>query len=126
MIWVHLMTMLGGGLLTFNFDAPVLLGILGFLDFDDRDRGEGYIRAYTNADDTEAAITFRMSQDGTLLNPEHPGNNSMWEFDFGDLEYSRLEVEYPGSGALSYLEYTHQVAPNGSAYWLEDPESMWW
>lgn len=115
-----------GGILTLSFDVPVLLGALGFLDFDDRDRGEGYIRAYLNADDTDAAITFNMSQDGTLLNPNYVSNNSIREFDFSNVEYSRLEIEYPGSGAVSYLEYTHRVAPNGSANWLDDPESMNW
>ncbi|MDA0269380.1 MAG: hypothetical protein O3A14_21090 [Cyanobacteria bacterium] len=37
-----------GGIITFLFDQAVSLNSFGFLDFDDKDRGEGYIRAYSS------------------------------------------------------------------------------
>ena len=116
-----------GGLITFNFEQAVSIESFGFLDFDDRDRGEGYIRAYTEADDADAAITFNLSDISFLVNPEYQGDNSVREFDaFGDSTFRRLEVEYPGSGAITHLNFVPEVAPGGSQNWAEDPESAWW
>ncbi|NJN21028.1 MAG: hypothetical protein HC812_07355 [Leptolyngbya sp. RL_3_1] len=115
-----------GGLITFWFDQAVSIGSFGFLDFDDRDRGEGYIYAYTGADDTEAAVTFNLSDLSYLVNMDFTGDNSLREFDgFGEATYSRLEVKYPGSGAITHLQYTQEVAPGGSD-WSGDPETRFW
>ncbi|MGD1905755.1 MAG: hypothetical protein ACFB0C_07150 [Leptolyngbyaceae cyanobacterium] len=115
-----------GGIITFLFDEAVTLDSFGFLDFDDDDRGEGYIRAYTGADDTDAAVMFNLSDLSYLVNLDFDGDNSLREFDgFGDDTFSRLEVEYPGSGAVTHLEFTQEVAPGGSD-WSGDPETRFW
>lgn len=95
------------------------------LDFDDRD--EGYIRAYTEADDVDAAIIFNLSNIDFLVNSDHPGDNSLREFNaFDDSAFRRLEVEYPGSGAITHLKFVPEVAPGGSKNWAGNPESVWW
>jgi hypothetical protein len=115
-----------GGIITFLFDQAVSLDSFGFLDFDDKDRGEGYIYAYTGTDDTEAAVTFNLSDLSYLVDMDFQGDNSLREFDgFGDATYSRLEVQYPGSGAITHLQYTQEVAPGGSD-WSGDPETRFW
>jgi hypothetical protein len=120
-----------GGTISFNFAKAVSLFSFGFLDFDDKDRGEGYLRVYTGKDDTEAAITFNLSDTSYLVNPDYEGDNSLRIFQgFGDSLFHRIEVEYPGSGAVTQLEFQvapeTTVAPGGSANWLEDPESRYW
>lgn len=94
-----------GGTITFSFTDAVSLNQLAILDFDDQDRGEGYIRAFTV---DGLAGEYKMSE-GNLLNPAYPGNNSIREYDFSGLapeSITSLEVVFPGSGAVSYLAFT--------------------
>ncbi|NER38710.1 MAG: PEP-CTERM sorting domain-containing protein [Oscillatoria sp. SIO1A7] len=93
----------GGGTIIFSFTEAVSLDKLAILDLDEP--RQGYIRAF-NADGL--AQEYRMSE-GTLVNPAHPGNNSLREYDFSGLDpesITSLEVAFPGSGAVSYLEFT--------------------
>ncbi|MDA0673159.1 MAG: hypothetical protein O3C67_05565 [Cyanobacteria bacterium] len=114
-----------GGIITFTFAQAVSLVSLGILDFDDRDRGEGFIRAYTSADDLTAALTFNLS-DIAPMNRDFPGNNSLRKLDaFGGGLFQKLVVEYPGSGAITHLEF-QPVAPGGSYTWLEEKDSHRW
>ena len=107
-----------GGLITFTFDKAVSIDTVGILDFDELkdSRGEGYIRAFT--DDTNF-IELAMSSDGTLLNEGFPGDNSLREYDFGLTGVTKLEVDFSGSGAVAYLDFTSiETNPN------EDPEEV--
>ena len=111
-----------GGTITFHFEQAIKDLKLGFLDFDDRDRGEGFIRFYTGIDDTEAAMTFNLSSVEALVNPGFTGDNSLRIFASLDMAIQRLEVEYPGSGAITHLEYS-QIAPGGSRNWGDSKDS---
>ncbi|MEM6436699.1 MAG: hypothetical protein AAF773_23030 [Cyanobacteria bacterium P01_D01_bin.115] len=79
-----------GGTITFHFEQAIKDLKLGFLDFDDRDRGEGFIRFYAGADDTEAAMTFNLSSVEALVNPGFTGDNSLRIFASLDMAIQRL------------------------------------
>ena len=109
-----------GGLITFTFDEEVLIDTIGILDFDDRDRGEGFIRAFT--DDTNF-IELTMSSDGTLLNPPFQGNNSLREYSFGPTLVTKLEVDFPGSGAVAYLDFIDSDSGGNDDVEVPEPAS---
>lgn len=91
-----------GGTINFEFARGITLEKLAILDFDDSDRGEGYLRAFT-ADGL--AQEYKMSE-GTLINPDFDGDNSLREYDFSALPTDAivlLEILFPGSGAISSL-----------------------
>ncbi|MGF1459844.1 MAG: hypothetical protein ACFBSG_12560 [Leptolyngbyaceae cyanobacterium] len=112
-----------GGLITFNFMHAVTDVSLGFLDFDERTKG--YLRFFAGADDTEAALKFDLSDVSALVNPDIDGDNSMRIFQGLNMSFQKIEVEYPGSGAITHLEFT-KVAPGGSEYWSATPEAYLW
>lgn len=114
-----------GGRITFTFRRAVEVLSLGMLDFDDQDRGEGFVRAYTNAEDTTAALALKLS-DIVPTNEKFLGDNSLRKLDgFGSAMFQKLVVEYPGSGAITHLEF-QEVAPGGSRNWLEQEDSHRW
>ena len=114
-----------GGSITFTFRRAVEVLSLGMLDFDDQDRGEGFVRAYTNLEDTTAALTLKLS-DIAPTNEKFLGDNSLRKLDgFGNAMFQKLVVEYPGSGAITHLEF-QEVAPGGSRNWLEQEDSHRW
>jgi hypothetical protein len=114
-----------GGSITFTFRRAVEVLSLGMLDFDDQDRGEGFVRAYTNAEDTTAALTLKLSEIAPT-NEKFLGDNSLRKLDgFGSAMFQKLVVEYPGSGAITHLEF-QEVAPGGSRNWLEEKDSHRW
>ncbi|MEM1309945.1 MAG: hypothetical protein AAGF98_10755 [Cyanobacteria bacterium P01_H01_bin.153] len=113
-----------GGKMIFDFVNAVTDITLGFLDFDDRDRGEGYIKLFTDADD-ENPVIFNLS-DIPILNAQFQGDNSMRIIQGGEIAFKRMEVEYPGSGAITHLCYVPEVAPGGSKNWADSPESCRW
>ena len=94
-----------GGTINFGFARGITLEKLAILDFDDGDRGEGYVRAFT-ADGLEQE--YKMSE-GTLINEELDGDNSLREYDFSALPadaITLLEIIFPGSGAISSVAFS--------------------
>ncbi|MEM9116741.1 MAG: hypothetical protein AAF827_16640 [Cyanobacteria bacterium P01_D01_bin.6] len=113
-----------GGKITFTFKEAVQTISLGFLDFDDQDRGEGFIRFYEEEDDNNAAFTFKLSE-VTAINGLQ-GDNSIRVFQEMGEAFTKLEVEYPGSGAITHLCFDAEVAPGGSENWGDVPEACGW
>lgn len=94
-----------GGTINFGFARGITLEKLAILDFDDSDRGEGYIKAFT-ADGL--AQEYKMSE-GTLINTEFHGDNSLREYDFSALPadaITLLKIVFPGSGAISSVAFS--------------------
>jgi hypothetical protein len=116
-----------GGTITFKFQQAIQYISLGFLDFDERGKGE--FRFYRDEDDTEAALKLNI-KDVQAINPAFTGDNSVRLFEnvFEGVEvgFERLEIEYPGSGAITHLCFSPEVAPGGSQNWADEAESCRW
>lgn len=117
-----------GGTVSFDFsnnpdsnvyEDLVQLNTIALLDLDDKASGFPTLTAYyLNDDGQEAMKTLTLSDyekgnEGVTLVSDNPGDNSMWEFDFGGLNnVMRLDVSLPSSGAVAYLEYEqYEQAP---------------
>ncbi|MGF1494272.1 MAG: hypothetical protein ACFBSC_17860 [Microcoleaceae cyanobacterium] len=108
----------------------VTLGKIALLDLDDSDRGNVWIKAFTSSGDEVVKRLFETNSngslkkqngdyviaDGVMINDtsvydfnDAKGDNSLWEFDFGGLEnVVKLDVVFPGSGAIAYVEYEQE------------------
>ena len=109
-----------GGIISFNFAELVDLNSISLLDVDDfGDRGE-YIEfeAYDAAGNqigntaqfNEAAVADP-NQVTNLSSTELTGNNSLYEFALSYNNVARLDVMYPGSGAIAGVKWS---TSNGS------------
>lgn len=116
-----------GGTITFKFDQVVQYISIGFLDFDERGKGE--FRFYTEADDKNAALKLSI-KDVEAINPAFSGDNSVRLFEnvFEGVEvaFKRLEIQYPGSGAITHLCFSPEIAPGGSHNWADSADSCRW
>ena len=116
-----------GGTITFTFDRAIQYISLGFLDFDEHAKGE--FRFYSDAEDTTAALKLNI-KDVQAINPAFSGDNSVRLFENikegMEVTFERLEVEFPGSGAITHLCFSPEVAPGGSHNWADEADSCRW
>ncbi|NJO71254.1 MAG: hypothetical protein HC825_05285 [Oscillatoriales cyanobacterium RM1_1_9] len=105
-----------GGTITFDFSSNpdanlfsnlVQLDKIALLDLDDNNRGFPTLTAYyysSTGHQTTKTLTLSDYQKGSKnvsLISSATGDNSMWEFDFGNLDrVYKLDVGLPGSGAI--------------------------
>ncbi len=110
-----------GGIITFDFSQNpngnifenfVRLNTVALLDLDDASSGFPTLTAYFMNDlgqqDTKQLTLsdYQVGGDDVTLISNNPGNNSMWEFDFGGLDQVyKLDVDFPSSGAIAHVEY---------------------
>ncbi len=109
----------GGGTISFKFtdEKGVDFNNIGLLDFDDPGKP---IFNFTFLDGTTQEFQFGLDADEndpmvTLLSKDwnkNPlkGNNSLrnYEFDFSQ-NIKQLDIELPGSGAVTYLDYQRKI-----------------
>ncbi|NEQ43285.1 MAG: hypothetical protein F6K00_06885 [Leptolyngbya sp. SIOISBB] len=116
-----------GGTITFRFNQAIQYISLGFLDFDEHAKGE--FRFYSKADDTTAALNLSI-KDVQAINPAFSGDNSLRLFENVqegmEVAFERLEVEFPGSGAITHLCFSPEIAPGGSHNWADEADSCRW
>jgi len=102
-----------GGIISFDFQAPVTLGSIRLLDIDDfGDRGQYVTFSAWDAEGNPVATT--QFDQASLADPERvtnlssqgiTGNNSLYDFALNYTNVARLEVLHPGSGAIAGLQW---------------------
>ncbi len=116
---------LKGGTITFDFSQNpnsnifenfVRLNTVALLDLDDAASGFPTLTAYflndQGQEDTKQLTLsdYQIGGDDVTLISDNPGNNSLWEFDFGGLDQVyQLDVDFPSSGAIAYVEYDQKT-----------------
>lgn len=118
-----------GGIISFNFAELVDLNSISLLDVDDfGDRGkyiefEAYDAAGNQIGNTaqfnEAAVADP-NQVTNLASTELTGNNSLYEFALSYNNVARLDVMYPGSGAIAGVKWS----TNDDSEKIPEPTSM--
>ncbi|MEL6397779.1 MAG: PEP-CTERM sorting domain-containing protein [Cyanobacteria bacterium J06626_4] len=105
-----------GGLISFSFEEMIDLTSIDLLDIDDFGaRGKHIVFAAYGENDEEIA-TWKFDEaainDGTAEQlSEKTGNNSLYRFNFDSAGVKRLDVLYPGSGAIAALRWEQNQAP---------------
>ncbi|MEC4985702.1 MAG: PEP-CTERM sorting domain-containing protein [Oscillatoria sp. PMC 1068.18] len=101
-----------GGTISFDFSSlgSVFFENIALLDLDEASLPEfeftfadGLTQVFNFLDDDDPAVT--------LLNPAHPGNNSLREYAFNLENVVKLDVTVSGSAAVAYLEYEAESVP---------------
>jgi len=109
---------LQGGLISFSFDKMIDLTNIDLLDIDDYGkRGDQIIFTAYN-DQNQVVNTWRFDeaalQDGLaerLSEGTKNGNNSLYRFNFNQSGVKRLDVLYPGSGAIAAMRWDESQDP---------------
>ena len=105
-----------GGVLAFDFNELVELTHIDLLDVDDfGSRGKQIVfTAYDELGDRLNTWQFDQAtlDDGTAQQiSDDPGDNSLYRFNFEQGGVKRLEVLYPGSGAIAELRWQESQPP---------------
>ncbi|WP_137454998.1 hypothetical protein [Halomicronema hongdechloris] len=103
-----------GGIISFDFQAPVTLGSIQLLDVDDFGaRGQYVTFTAWDADGNQVATTqfdhVALTAPDRVTNLSSQGitgDNSLYDFALGYSGVARLEVLYPGSGAIAGLQWS--------------------
>ncbi|PSN15294.1 hypothetical protein C7271_21015 [filamentous cyanobacterium CCP5] len=103
-----------GGIISFNFDNPVDISDIKLLDLDDFGRRGQYVQfagydiggnqiAFSEFDEAALADSTRVKN---LSSTGETGDNSLYEFALSYQKIARLDVLYPGSGAIAGLKWS--------------------
>lgn len=121
-----------GGTINFDFDSAIALTKFSMLDIDDNGSGirvtgngengaldidiDRLINDHKAANGNSQGSTF--TRDGVTITQvgTKRGNNSMYQFEldeahFADMRFENVEFNYPGSGAISGLEWRTDDGP---------------
>lgn len=105
----------GGGILRFDFEELVDLTSIDLLDVDDfGSRGTQIVFTAYGEDDKLGTWKFDQEalDDGTAEQlSDDAGDNSLYRFNFEQSGVQRLEVLYPGSGAIAALRWQESQPP---------------
>lgn len=103
-----------GGIISFKFDSPVDVSNIKLLDIDDFGSRGRYVQftgyaadgtqlAFSEFDEDALADANRVKN---LSSKGVTGNNSLYEFALSYQKIARLDVLYPGSGAIAGLNWS--------------------
>ena len=121
----------GGGTITFNFDRLIRYVSVGFLDFDESGRkaNRATFRFDIKEDRNDTPLQFKI-KDVEAVDPNFTGDNSLRLFenvvDQEPVPFNRLRIKIPGSGAITHLCFSPEVAPGGSHNWADEADSCYW